>query len=290
MVINIWRYAEASSVVTPKLKEGLAFATALSRARYIFDIQLTPEDYGVLKQVKTVGTYIDSEKGKPHRIEGRYAYNLFSEDAEGQSEELALYGARAGLERFWHIAVSSRKGEELTPTQLEHARQVVMRVLGVTTCPSLWAEHGDTDNQHMHGLVVSFLPGEDCPVRFGQEWWKEACQIAAALIERDLDLDGEANHRLVADRTGVYDRISDTRVADETGQILGRSEIVTMQKAQRAWKQANYAPVPELAGKARELEDAIRIMAEPRIRNAETAEEMHVSLARVGLQYVADDN
>ena len=291
MVINIWRYMGAQEgLVGPRLKESLAFSTALSRARYIFDIQLTPEDVTVLERIKPVGDYIDNSKGTAHRIEGRYAYNLASEDPEERSQEIALYGARGGLERFWHIAVSSRKGHELDSDELEHARKVVLRVLGVADCPSVWAEHGDTDNQHMHGLVVSYLPSEDRSVTFGQDWWKEASQIAAAIVERDLDLDPEPNHRLVADHTGVYDRISDTKVADEQGRILGRARIVAMQKHQRAWKNSNYAPTKELASAERDLEDVIRTLAEPRIKDANNAQDMHERLARVGLRYIADKN
>lgn len=291
MVINIWRYDDAKKTArTPKRVENLAFATALSRARYILDIQLTPEDEAVMKQLKQISVYPNNPKGDPNRVLGQRAYNLASSDPVGQSEEIAIYGARAGLERFWHLAVSSREGDELKPDQLEHVRQVIIRVLGVQDCPSIWAEHGDTDNQHMHGLIVSFLPGEDRSVKFGQEWWKEACQIAAAIIERDLDLDPEPHHRLVADRTGVYCRISDTRIADENGTIIGRPEIVAMEKAQRTWKRANYAPLKELAGTEHDLEKGIRLLAEQRIKKAANAREMHESLARVGLRYIADDN
>ncbi len=164
------------------------------------------------------------------------------------------------------------------------------RLLGVEDCPSIWAVHGDTDNQHMHGLIVSFLPAEDRSVKFGQDWWKEACQIAAAIIERDLNLDPEPNHRLIADQTGVYCRISDTRIADANGTIIGRPEIVAMEKAQRTWKRANYAPLKELAGTEHDLEKGIRLLAEQRIKKAANAREMHESLARVGLRYIADDN
>lgn len=291
MVINIWRYDDAQKKArTPKRVEGLAFTTALSRARYILDIQLTPDGEAVLEQLKPISAYPNDPKGNPHRVLGQRAYNLASSDQVGQSEEIAIYGARAGLERFWHLAVSSREGDELTPDQLEHARQVILRVLGVQDCPSIWAVHGDTDNQHMHGLIVSFLPGEDRSVKFGQDWWQEACQIAAAIIERDFDFDPEPHHRLVADRTGVYCRISDTRVADENGTIIGRAEIVAMEKAQREWKQANYSPLKELANTEYNLEEGIRLLAKPRIKKAKNAWEMHESLARVGLRYIADDN
>lgn len=288
MVINIWRYdSDLKGVASPKLKQDLAFSTSLSRARYIFDIQLSAEDIAVMKQVKPVGDYVNTDSAEGHRIEGRHAYNLVSDDPEGQSQEIAIYGARAGLKRFWHIAVSSREGEHLTPEQLEHVRSVACRVLGVADCPSIWADHRDTDNDHMHGLVVSFLPGEDRPVTFGQDWWKEASQIAMAIIERDLDLEPEPNRRFVADRTGVYHTWSDIKVADENGNILGRSEIVAAQKAHKAWKRDNYAAHIEQSGEDWEMERAVQILAKPRIMKSDTAVQVHESLARVGLRYVA---
>lgn len=288
MVIKIWRYDSAlDGVASPKLKQSLAFSTSLSRARYIFDIQLNAEDLAVMEQVKPVGDYVHADRSAEHRIEGRYAYNLVSEDPEGRSQELALYGARAGLKRFWHLTVSSREDEKLTPQQLEHVRSVVCRVMGVEDCPSVWADHRDTDNDHMHGLVVSFLADEDRPVTFGQDWWKEAGQIAMAIIERDLGLEPEPNRRFVADHTGVYHTFSDIKVADENGTILGRSEIVAAQKAHKVWKRDNYAAQIENSGKEWDLERAVQVLAKPRIMKSITAEEMHESLARVGLQYVA---
>lgn len=288
MVINIWRYDSAlKGVASPKLKQTLAFSTSLSRARYIFDIQLSADDIAIMRQVKPVGDYVNTESSQGHRIEGRHAYNMVSDDPEGWSQEIAIYGARGGLKRFWHIAVSSREGEHLTPEQLEHVRSVVCRVMGVEDCPSLWADHRDTDNDHMHGLVVSFLADEDRPVTFGQDWWKEAGQIAMAIIERDLDLEPEPNRRYVADPTGVYHTFSDIKVADENGTILGRSEIVAAQKAHKAWKRDNYAAQIENSGAEWELERAVQVLAKPRIMKSDTAKEMNESLARVGLTYVA---
>ena len=152
-----------------------------------------------------------------------------------------------------------------TPEQLEHVRSVVCRVMGVEDCPSVWADHRDTDNDHMHGLVISFLADEDRPVTFGQDWWKEAGQIAMAIIERDLGLEPEPNRRYVADRTGVYHTFSDIKVADENGTILGRSEIVAAQKAHNAWKRDNYAAqisetAAEAAKKQGELDDAKKVL------------------------------
>lgn len=288
MVINIWQYdSGCNGVASPKLKQELAFSTSLSRARYVFDIQLSAEDVAVMEKVKPVGDYVSKDSAEGHRIEGRHAYNLVSEDPEGQSREIAIYGARAGLKRFWHIAVSSREREHLTPEQLEHVRSVVCRVLGVADCPSIWADHRDTDNDHMHGLVVSFLPAEDRPVTFGQDWWKEAGQIAMAIIERDLHLEPEPNRRFVADRTGVYHTWSDIKVADENGKILGRSEIVAAQKAHKAWKQDNYAANIAQSGEEWEMERAVQVLAKPRIMKSDTASQVHESLARVGLKYVA---
>ena len=288
MVINIWRYdSTLKSVASPKLKQDLAFSTSLSRARYIFDIQLSAEDVAIMEQVRPVGDYVNTDSAKGHRIEGRHAYNMVSQDPEGRSQEIAIYGARAGLKRFWHIAVSSREGEHLKSEQLEHVRSVVCRVMGVENCPSVWADHRDTDNDHMHGLVVSFLADEDRPVIFGQEWWKEAGQIAMASVERDLGLEPEPNRRFVADHTGVYHTFSDIKVADENGTILGRSEIVAAQKAHKAWKRDNYAAQIENSGKEWDLERAVQVLAKPRIMNSDTAKEMHESLARVGLKYVA---
>lgn len=122
---------------------------------------------------------------------------------------------------------------------------------------------------------------------FGQDWWKEAGQIAMAIIERDLDLEPEPNRRFVADKTGVYHTWSDIKVTDRNGKILGRSEIVAAQKAHKAWKRDNYAANIEQSGEEWEMERAVQVLAKPRIMKSNTAAQMHESLARVGLKYVA---
>lgn len=235
MVINIWRYDDARKKArTPKRVEDLAFATALSRARYILDIQLTPENEAVIKQLSAAAAYPNDAKGNPDRIQGQRAYNLASSDPVGHSEEIAIYGARAGLERFWHLAVSSRKGDELTPAQLEHVRQVIMRVLGVEDCPSIWAVHGDTDNQHMHGLIVSFLPAEDRSVKFGQGWWKEACQIAAAS-------QGGFTYRFLDDPVLLREYASDRSVLTDLQMQINLQAIDAIQRDKRRWIAAAIA-------------------------------------------------
>ena len=290
MIINIWQYVDAlEGVAAPSLKQELAYTTAMSRARYIFDMRLTDTDAQVMLRVKTVGEYIDRDSPTGDRITGRYAYNMGSEDPEGLAAEIAIQAGRAGLDRFWHIVVSSREGEDLDEEQLEHVRQTVLKVLGVDACPSVWATHGDTEQQHSHGLIVSYRAAYDERIPFGQGWWKEAGQIAMAIIERDLELDPEPNRRFVADRTGVYDTFNDMKVADKDGHILGRSVITSMQKANDALKRENYAAVGLEPGTEWDLKRAVQMLAARRIQDAKTPEEMHESLARVGLRYIASE-
>lgn len=288
MVINIWQYADLQTgIAAPSLKQQLAYSTALSRARYIFDMQLSDRDVQVMLRVKPVGDYIHKDGHRAERITGRYAYNLPSDEPEGWSEDMAIQGAAGGLDRFWHIVVSSREGEDLTEEQLAHVRKVVLDVLGIARCPSIWATHGDTKTQHSHGLVSSFLAQSDERVTFGQGWWKEAGQIAMAIIERDLGLDPEPNRRFVADRTGVYSTFTDMKVADEHGRIIDRAAITAMHKAHDKWRAQNYASEGQEPGGEWDLARAVKQIAAQRIQLADTPEEIHESLARVGLRYVA---
>ena len=93
--------------------------------------------------------------------------------------------------------------------------------------------------------------------------------------------------RYVADETGVYHFLTDTRVADADGRIvLERAEMRTMQRDHDEIMRAFDPSGTRLHGEEWDYEDILAVLAEPRIQNAENWEQVHRSLARVGMRYV----
>lgn len=292
MMMKIFRYeARARDVVGGATAQNLAFGTSLSTGRYIFAIGDATGHVLIGDLVKPVGGYVADPNRAPDRVAGRYAYNLTAEEPEAQIDELASHAASAGLERFWHLVVSHRPGEELTDEEREAIRRIIVRVLCVEECPMIWATHKDTDHLHDHGLIVSSLADTNEPVAFGEGWWKEKAQIAIAICEYRLGLEPEPNRRYVADNTGVYHLLTQTKVADAEGKLLlDRHAMRTMQRDHDKAVLTNEAPAGVEPGSPWPLERAMEKLAGPAIKRGSSWPEVHNNLAAIGLRYVKVGN
>lgn len=292
MIIKMWRYeARAKDVVGGATAQNLAFSTSLSTGCYIYGLGDGKVHVPAGDLVRPVGDYVADLGRAPDRVAGRYAYNLAAEEPEAQLDELASHAASAGLERFWHLVVSHRPGEELTDEDGEAIRRIIAKVLCVEECPMIWATHQDTDHLHDHGLIVSFLADTNEPVAFGEGWWKEKAQIAIAICEYRLGLEPEPNRRYVADDTGVYHLLTQTKVADAEGKLLlDRPAMRTMQRDHDAAVLKNEAPTGVAPGSPWSLDRAMEKLAGPAIKRATSWPEVHHNLAAIGMRYVKVGN
>jgi hypothetical protein len=292
MMIKIWRYkAKEKSSVSGGAKQTLAFSTSLAAGRYVLGLDSADGYNAVFEQVQPIGQYVAGADAPPERVAGRYAYNLHAQDVEDQLNELAVSTGNAGLECFWHIVVSHHPDESISDEQAKIIRETVSKILGVEMCPMLWVTHHDRDHEHDHGLVVSYLAETNEKVSFGEGWWKEKAQIAIAICERDLGLKPEPNRRYVADHTGVYHLLTDTRIADADGNlVVDRKAMREMQRNHDEIIAANKAPEPFQPGDEWSRERALKMLVEPRIMDAGSWGEVHASLARVGLCYLKVGN
>lgn len=289
MMIKIIGYeARAENAVATGVKQALAFSTTLATGGYIFGIADMGEK-ALFERVKRIGDYVseESEDSSLGRIAGRSAYNINTASPTDQVEELANAAAASGLARVHHVVISHRPGEAITPEMAEAIRQIFIKVMWVEECPQIWADHGDKPHPHSHGLIVSSnaLTGE--PVSFGEGWYKEKAQIAAAICEHRLELLPEPNRRYVADDRGVYHLLTNTKVADAEGNLLvDHRQMRAMQRAHREIIQQNEAPQLCEAGSPWPLKRAVQIIAKPRIQDTAAWQEIHENLAAVGLRYV----
>lgn len=292
MMIKIWRYEARSEKVRGGVTaQNLAFGTSLSSGRYIFGLGDGDLHSAVGDLVRPVGDYVADMERVPDKVSGRFAYNLAAEEPEAQIDELASHAASAGLERFWHLVVSHRPGEELTDEEMEEIRRTIAKVLGVQECPMVWATHKDTAHLHDHGLIVSFLADTNEAIAFGETWWKEKAQIAIAICEYRLGLEPEPNRRYVADDRGVYHLQSWEKVADAEGRLLlDRTAMRTMQRNHDAAVRENEAPTGVEPGSPWLLDRAMKKLAGPAISKAGSWHEAHHNLAAIGVRYVKVGN
>lgn len=290
MMIKIIGYeARTQDVVATGVKQSLAFSTTLATGGYIFEIADVGDPEALFQQIEQIGTYIseDSTGTSPDRIAGRSAYNINTTSPADQVEELANAAAAAGLARVHHVVISHRPGEVITPEMSEAIRQVFINVMWSQGCPQIWADHGDKPHPHSHGLIVSCDALTVEPVSFGEGWYKEKAQIAAAICEHRLELQPEPNRRYVADDRGVYHLLTNTKVADAEGNLLvDQKQMRTMQHAHREIIQQNEAPQLDDAEGPWPLKRGVQIIAKPRIQGTGDWQEIHENLAAIGLRYV----
>lgn len=294
MILKIWDYAGRSS----RLRNGAArqrhaLETALGCASYIVGLHRSEEQLEEDRLAGAVAQYLTAEQLEGERIRKLYSSNLSSWDPEGQVREIAFHTSSAGIEKLRHMVWSHRFDEQTDDAMMDEHRAIIAKVMQVEKCPSIGADHGDTDYDHHHEAVVAIEPVTGRSVEFGQGWWQEAAQIAVAVCEFRSGLKPEPNRRYIADETGVYHTFSDIKIANADGIIpkdasgfADRALVRKVQKAHTVFKKENEPVNDHFSGEPWKIERAIAMLAGPRIKNARCWEDVHRSLARVGMRYV----
>ncbi|MFK3889748.1 relaxase/mobilization nuclease domain-containing protein [Sphingomonas sp. NPDC079357] len=105
-----------------------------------------------------------------------------------------------------HLVSSYRAGEEPNADGCAEVALVLADELGCKEGVILWALHGDTDNRHLHLLILT-LDEQGQATPFGPRGQShEAMQRAIARIEHAQQLTPEQGSRYVADENGVRRR------------------------------------------------------------------------------------
>ena len=238
------------------------------------------------------GAYVTEEiAGQSGRVVSIESSHLIGDDRQDWINQMACHAEAAGLDRVFHIIYSHRPDEPVTPAMMSRHRHIIRRVMNLQNSPGLGAMHGDESHDHFHDLVVAVDGPDGKPPKVGQGWRVEAAHIAVAICEFTSRLEPEPMRRYVADETGVYHFLTDTKVADPNGRILlDRKSIRTMQiEHDRIVRTAN-----EKGRLTHDLdwseEQILETLVRPRIENASNWEELHRNLARIGVRYVVTGN
>ena len=318
MIIKIWRYKVRQQKGTrPRTAQKNAFDIAFGCASYIAGLKIEPECVEAFENALTVadgssdarraGDYIVRQDD--HDVAGTLGHGLGDGDILEQIQMMAVAAASAGLEHFYHYTWSHRDGEMFAPYELARQNRTIRHVLEASGCPSLEAYHREKRRGkpqiHGHGNLLSVdQSGVGKPL--AHSWYREAAQVAIAVVERDDCLRPEPMRRYIATDEGVFGLFTGVRVADRSGRILRARDSAKVDREgepipdgglmarargqHEAIIEGNDAPDGLEPGAQWPLERFAEIVIAPRIKAARNWQELHRNLAPLGIRYVMVGN
>lgn len=161
-------------------------------------------------------------------------------------------------------------------------------------------EHGDTEHRHFHAVILTVDPATGKGFQINKGFDIEALHMLAAGIDFENSVTPEPNALYLADEAAIYDRWTGVEVAsrkyeiDPTANVSARryrTELMNDNEAadhaDERWK-AYRAETNGLEIKGPEWDDerVAKLMVAPRIKRAASWQELHESLAHIGIQYV----
>ncbi|RYE61323.1 MAG: hypothetical protein EOO82_02125, partial [Oxalobacteraceae bacterium] len=301
MIIKVLRFKHtASSTPGAAARARTCRKTGAGLARYIIsreeadlsDVEVSEmisggQDGNAGTAAAAAGSYVTNDMGLPGRVVSVEGSHLNGDDPQFWIDQMAEHAEAAGIDRLYHIIFSHRPDEPVTPEMMSRHRSIIRRVMNLEYSPGLGAMHGDEDHGHYHEFDVAVAGPDGKYPKVGQGWRIEASHIAIAICENVSRLKPEPMRRYVADETGVYHFLSNTRVADADGRIiLDRKEMRTLQinhdELVAAAKLHGEQGHDLKWGDGMVLENLVR----PHIQKSKSWDELHRSLARIGVRYV----
>jgi ferritin-like metal-binding protein YciE len=190
-----------------------------------------------------------------------------------------------------HVVKSMRSDAALPgDAECNESVRMLQEELGCPEALGMWALHGDTDNLHLHLLIVTVKPDDAAMTRFGNRaGYKDAMQRAIARIDDELGLTPEEGTRYEM-RDGKPVRRNQPPGREKRAPPIGAHVLQWERDSGLAsfTRMAQERGAPVLRG-ARSWEEAHRALAavgmmiRPRAGGGEIlAADEHVKLAHVG--------
>ncbi|KZY56333.1 hypothetical protein A3736_08675 [Erythrobacter sp. HI0063] len=173
------------------------------------------------------------------------------------------------------------------------------RLYGPAASISL-TEHGDTDHRHFHAVILTVNPATGKGFQINKGFDVEALHMLAASIDFENGVYPEPNALFVADEEAIYDRWRGQRVASRSYEVdpaaansVRHNRLIIMadneaaDHADEGWLRFR-AESKGLEIEAPEWDDerVAKLMIAPRIKRAKSWDELHDSLAMIGVRYV----
>lgn len=194
---------------------------------------------------------------------------FFSTTVEGRIAEIAALAMEAprSVDPLMHIVLSWPVHERPTNAQCDAAVKKLLQSLGLARHQCLYALHRDTDNWHLHLIVNRVDPLTGSPVEINKGFTRNAVQRAVAEVESALGFEPERNAKFE-----ILDGRPISRKAHPDAYRLTTG-------ARRYEAKTGLASAQRIA-----IERAKPLMADAR-----SWQDMHVSLASVGMRLQVEE-
>ena len=193
---------------------------------------------------------------------------FISEDMQSAQAEMSAMadGAKSSANSVMHLVISWREGEQPTPDQVDEAVRLLMTELGLEGHGVIYALHLDTDNLHCHVAISRVHPVTEKVTAANRGFDLEGIHRAIARIEHAQGWEREAHGRY--------------RVTDN-GQLARYGNGDKSSKRPRQHRQDMEHRTGAKSAQRLAIEKA-----GPAITGASNWDELHQSLASMGMRYV----
>jgi hypothetical protein len=162
-------------------------------------------------------------------------------------------------------------------------------------------EHIDSGHRHFHVIVVTVDPETGRGFQLNKGFDREPLHMVAARLDYETGAASEPNALFVASENGIFDRWTGRRVADYNLKIDNKA--LMQARRDRQAMLGNLDALDHVPGWGKRIEEAaeleqelppppplddariVKIMTRPRITAAHSWQQLHDSLAMVGIRY-----
>ena len=223
------------------------------------------------ERIRNLADYIrDAERqGSTEKTIYAGARGFLAETPDGQTAEMLALAQEAvkSKDPINHYVLSWQEGEQPTPAQVEEAVTIFLDELGLSEHQAIYGLHADTDNMHLHVMVNRVDPNTLHVVKPNKGFDIEAAHKAVARIEQAQGWEREQNGRYQVAKDGTVSR-------------AGRDPDKPRPKQPDQPKRDQEHRTGEKSAERIGIEQA-----GPIIKRAQSWQELHRELAKVGIRY-----
>lgn len=230
--------------------------------------------------------------GRTEKLLGEGSINLTGDTFEDWRHELAalLHRDTKPGRPIDHWVLSWRETDDPQVDEVQDSVAIFLRSQGLSRCPAIWGFHGDTDNRHVHIMVVRLDPVSAKRQEAGQGWDIDAGHRAIAVIESQYPHWGREADALYQVEAGLL-------IQRKTGCSVGpANDPERWCRVNQRTSELDPVPVQEsLSARGRQHEQDTGLMSRERIARevaapillgAATWDDAHRELAHEGISIV----